>query len=221
MERVLIFSPHPDDDIIACGGTIARHIHEGHSVTILYLTSGEAGSINHSPEELARIREAEASRAAAKLGVFDLIFLRNADGYISFDRVLLEQLISIIRENQPTMVYLPHGQESANDHQITNLLGTEACKRAAGPWYQNCGLKPWSVKTVWGYEVWTPLQSYQLAVDITDYIDIKMAALSEHKSQLASIAYDDAAQGLNRYRGIMSGMGKYCECFQLLKTSWE
>jgi len=68
------------------------------------------------------------------------------------------------------------------------------------------------------YEVWTPLSQYNLAVDISDFMQIKLAALREHKSQLAAIAYDEAVQGLNRYRGVTSGAGQYCECFQLIKA---
>jgi LmbE family N-acetylglucosaminyl deacetylase len=66
------------------------------------------------------------------------------------------------------------------------------------------------------YEVWTPLQQYSLVVDITPYLDRKLAALNLHQSQLANFRYDQAISGLNRYRGIMTGKGNYCECFQIL-----
>jgi hypothetical protein len=49
----------------------------------------------------------------------------------------------------------------------------------------------------------------------------KLAALGEHRSQLADIAYDEAVQGLNRYRGVTSGAGQFAECFQLIKTNLE
>lgn len=218
MEKVMIFAPHPDDDIIACGGTIARHIQMENPVSIVYLSSGEAGSLEYSPEELGPLREAEARRAAAILGADDLTFFRNPDGYISFEQTQLEKLIRLIREKKPTMVYLPHAGESVRDHQLTHQLVMEACKRAAGPWFQNCGSEPWSTSTILGYEVWTPLQTYNLIVDISDYMDIKLTALREHQSQIATLAYDEAVQGLNRYRGVMSGAGKYGECFQLIKA---
>ncbi len=218
MERVIIFAPHPDDDIIACGGTIAKHIQKGNELAITYISSGEAGSLSYSAEELASLRKEEARRAAAHLGVYDLIFLNNPDGYISFTREPLEQIVKLIREKKPTMVYLPHEREANRDHQTTCQLVIEACKRAAGPWFQACGPDPWSVSSVLTYEVWTPLHTYNLVEDISDYIDVKLAALREHKSQIESIAYDEAVQGLNRFRGVMSGAGQYCECFQILKA---
>ena len=218
MERIMIFAPHPDDDIIACGGSIAKHVQKGNHVSIVYLSSGEAGSLSFPPEELANIREEEARRAAGMLGVADLIFLRNPDGYLSFEREELEKMIRLIRSKKPTMVYLPHEKESVRDHQQTHYLVMEACKRASGPWFQACGKEPWSVTSILAYEVWTPLQSFALTEDISDFISIKLAALRKHQSQLADIAYDDAIEGLNRYRGITSGTGQYCECFQLIKA---
>lgn len=218
MKKVLVFAPHPDDDIIACGGSIAKHIQNGNSVSIVYISSGEAGSLSSTPEALADIREEEARRAAGLLGVDDLLFLRLADGYISFERKALEDLVRLIRNKKPDWVYLPHEAESVRDHRQTHDLVMEACKRAAGPWFGDCGRDIWSVETILAYEVWTPLQNVAVTVDVTDFMSQKLAALRAHQSQLTDIAYDQAVEGLNRYRGITSGAGKYCECFQVIKT---
>ena len=43
MENIIVFAPHPDDDIIGCGGSIARQLQQGNKVSIVYLTSGDAG----------------------------------------------------------------------------------------------------------------------------------------------------------------------------------
>jgi LmbE family N-acetylglucosaminyl deacetylase len=217
MEKLLIFAPHPDDDIIACAGTIAKNVQQGHPVSIVYISSGEAGSLSYGPEELTLIRETEARQAANLLGVTDQLFLHNPDGYITFVQEIMEALVSIIRAQQPTMVFLPHEGEDVHDHRQSYQLVMEACKRAAGPWFPACG-QPWSVDTILAYEVWTPLSQYNLAVDISDFMQVKLAALREHKSQLSTIAYDEAVQGLNRYRGITSGVGQYAECFAIIKA---
>jgi len=217
MEKLLIFAPHPDDDIIACAGTMAKNVALGNPIAIVYLSSGEAGSLSYGPEELALIREEEARKAAALLGVTDQLFLHLPDGYITFGREAIEALVSIIRAQQPTMVFMPHDGEAVHDHRQSCQLVMEACRRAAGPWFPTCGM-PWSVNTILAYEVWTPLSQYNLAVDISDYMQIKLAALREHKSQLNTIAYDEAVQGLNRYRGITSGVGQYAECFAIIKA---
>ncbi len=219
MEKLLVIAPHPDDDVIGCGGTIARCIAQGSQAAIVYMTSGEAGSLGCSPAELSALREEEATSAAALLGVRDLVFLRQADGYIAWNQKLVEALVSIIRSRRPSMVFLPHSGEAVRDHQQSSQIVLEACKRAAGPWFSACGQQPWSVDKILAYEVWTPLERFNLTVDISAFMQLKLDALRRHKSQLADIAYDEAIQGLNRYRGITSGTGQYAECFQLTKAT--
>ena len=217
--RVLVVAPHPDDDVIGCGGSIIRHIRKGHSVTAVYMTSGEAGSLVHPKDELRRIREAEAREAASVMGYGDLIFLRNADGCLLADGEHLTSLVRIIRKKRPVMIYFPHAGEGCRDHRITHEICAEAVHRARGPWFQECPGEPWSVESVLCYEVWTPLQEVSYTEEISDCIDLKLEALHRHRSQLASIPYDDAVRGLNRYRGVMTGRGSYCECFQILSAA--
>ena len=62
--NVLVAAPHPDDDVIGCGGSLIKLTRAGHRIIIVYLTSGEAGSIDHTKEELLLIREREARQAA-------------------------------------------------------------------------------------------------------------------------------------------------------------
>jgi LmbE family N-acetylglucosaminyl deacetylase len=218
--RVLIFSPHPDDDLVGCGGSIAKHIKQSNEVVIVYMTSGDAGSLKYSKEELAKIREEEARKATKILGVKDLIFLRNPDGYVKYNKTNLVKIINIIREEKPELVYIPHKNDAHKDHMRTHELVVESIGRASGPWFQECKGKPWSVNTILCYEVWTPLQEISYIEDITEFIEFKIKALTQHKSQIKDIQYDEAVRGLNRYRGITSGKGRYCECFQVLKITY-
>jgi LmbE family N-acetylglucosaminyl deacetylase len=217
--KVLVFAPHPDDDLIGCGGSIAKHIKQGNQATIVYMTSGDAGSLKYSKAKLRKIRENEAKTAAKALGVKDLIFLRNPDGYLEYDEKNLTKIISLIRGKRPNFVYAPHRNEANKDHAKTNEIVLESIGRASGPWFQECKGKPWSVDTVLCYEVWTPLQEVSYVEDITKFIELKIKALEQHKSQIQDIQYDRAVRGLNRYRGIMTNKGKYCECFQVVKLA--
>lgn len=217
MARIMFFAPHPDDDVIGCGGSIAKYVKNVNQVSIVYLTSGDAGSLKYSKPELANLREEEARKAALLLGVTDLTFLGCPDGYIEYNKENLIKIISIIRSKQPHKIYIPHNKDAVQDHMITHKLIIEASNRAAGPWFQECEGKPWSVDTILGYEVWTPLQNINYSEDITSFIDIKIEALKQHKSQIEDIRYDEAIKGLNRYRGAMTGIADYCECFQIIK----
>ena len=218
METVMVFAPHPDDDIIGCGGSIARHVQQGKQVSIVYMSSGEAGSLQHKSEDLARLREGEATAAAHSLGVTDLTFLHFPDGYLEFNKEGLDCIVTLLRAKKPILIYLPHSQDAVPDHQITNRLVLEGCRRAAGPWFPEYGKEAWQPKTILGYEIWTPLQFVGYSEDISSFMADKLAALRMHRSQIDGIAYDQAIQGLNRYRGIMTGKGDYCECFQLIQA---
>ncbi|MDW8034148.1 MAG: PIG-L family deacetylase [Nitrososphaerota archaeon] len=216
MKNVCVFSPHPDDDLIGCGGSMYKHVKHGNKVTVVYMTSGEAGSVKYKKEELRKIREMEAKNATKILGIDDLIFLRNPDGALEYNEENIRKLVEIIRNKRPQIVYIPHEKDSHKDHIATNRLVVESVRRAGMlslNLYRGC---PWLVETILCYEVWTPLQDFSFVEDITEVIDLKIKALREHKSALAEVKYDEAIQSLNRYRGIMTGKGKYCECFQLL-----
>jgi LmbE family N-acetylglucosaminyl deacetylase len=97
----------------------------------------------------------------------------------------------------------------------------EGCRRAAGPWFAEYGQQPWQVETILGYEVWTPIQADGHSEDISNFMSTKLQALQKHRTQTKTIQYDDAVQGLNRYRGIMTGKGDYCEYFQIVRTQYK
>lgn len=218
MAEILVFAPHPDDDVIGCGGSIRKHIENGNNVSIVYLSSGEAGSLNYSKAELALIRENEARSAARIQGVSRLIFMRIPDGYIRCTENNLIALVNILREIMPSCVYLPHASESVLDHREAHHLIMEACGRSAGPWFQECSGDPWNVARILAYEVWTPLSRISYVEDISLYMDNKLEALRAHQSQLTDISYDQAIEGFNRYRGIMTGSCLYAECFEVIKA---
>lgn len=218
-KHVLAFAAHPDDDLIGCGGSLAKHVKLGNYVSACYLTSGEAGSLQHSKKELASIREDEAKKAAKIIGFTGIIFLRNRDGYLEYKEPILKQIVDLIRSKQPHIVYVHHRLDAHEDHRVTSRLVNEAIARASMPIFQECKGQPWSVGTVLAYEVWTPLSEFNYVEEISDFMTIKIAALKKHRSQMEIIRYDEAAEGLAKYRGAMTGKGKHCEVFAVSKIT--
>ncbi len=217
--RTLVFAPHPDDEILGCGGLMTLLVMRGSPVSVIYLTSGEAGSLDKKPAELAGIREEEARQGLAVLGITDLLFLNNPDGYLEYSRANLNNIVAIIREKKPELVLAPQGGDDHPDHRVTYQLVIEAVRRAAGEWFAGCGRDTWRVGQLLCYEVLTPLTHVSYVADITDAMDLKLAALRKHSSQLSSTSYDEAIMGLNRFRGVASGEGRFCECFQVERGS--
>lgn len=214
----MVFAAHPDDDVIGCGGSLAKYAN-GSSITVVYMTSGGAGSLTYSKEKLAKIREEEARKASDVLKIKDLVFLRNPDGYLQYSQDNLVRLINLIRQKQPNTIYTHSSNDTHADHRITNQLVTQAVFRAAGPWFQETKGKPWRTDTVLAYEIWAPLPAVHYSEDITQFMDKKLEALRQHKSQIRDIRYDEWVEGLNRYRGGATGVGKYVEAFEVVKIS--
>ncbi len=217
MKKVLVFAPHPDDEMIGCGGTLALHAQKGDQVTVVFVTSGEAAALQADPSELARTREQEAKDAGEVLGFQTPQFLRVPDGYVSYTPEVLKKMLKLVREQKPDIVYMPHAQEGHRDHRMVHELALEAVNRAGAKAFGDLWTEAWTVPTILGYEVWTPLTEYQLVVDISSVIDQKIKALQKHASQMKAVKYDEAARSLSRYRGVLTQVGDYAECFQVLK----
>lgn len=204
--RALVVAPHPDDEVLGCGGTVALLTQKGASVTIITATDGEATKgVPDRPEEIARRRRAEAERSAAALAATPR-FLGLADGSLSEQRQeLTTALRAAIGELDPEVVFAPWPLDATSDHGAVADAVAAAITDAEGP-------------EVWGYEVWTALVPNRL-VDITPVIERRRAALAAHET--ASQALDlSAGEGLARWRSLhgLGGRG-WVEAFLALPAA--
>jgi N-acetylglucosamine malate deacetylase 1 len=210
MGRVLVISPHPDDDVIGCGGTLRRHVLGGDEVRVIYLTSGEEGGHGRPAEETARLREDEARQAAGMLGLQEVEFWRLRDGRCRAEQGLVDRLRRIITEWQPQRIYVPHDREMHPDHRAAARLVRRARTGAVGTD---------TAPQVAMYEVWTPIQQIDEVTDISAHMEEKLAAVCAHKTQCDVLRFDEAVRGLNRYRGEMHSWpgGDYAEIFTWMR----
>ena len=210
MKRILVVSPHPDDESVGCGGTVRRHVLAGDHVHVLFLTRGEGGGHGRPPQETAILRRAEAEGAGAILGVAELEFWEEPDGALSAEAALVSRLGERIAALAPSLIYVTHDQETHPDHQAA----AQAVRLAVG------GVDPDARPDVLTYEIWTPLQQVDEIIDITSVVAVKRRAIRAHASQCDVIAFDDAILGLNRYRGEMLSWpeGDYAEVFARMKV---
>jgi LmbE family N-acetylglucosaminyl deacetylase len=214
----LSFGAHPDDIEIGCGGTELLLRGQGCEITHAIATSGEAGHGSANPAELARTRESEATEAARRIGATSVEFLRLQDGLTHFTREQKIRVIALIRRVRPDVVFVHSSRDRFPDHRVVHELVMTAIAGAAGPWYAEAGGSPHSPRSVYGYEVWHPLEAPTTFVDISSVIERKIEAIRCHRSQMQPIAYDDAFLGLARYRGALSGEGRYAEAFEVVRT---
>jgi LmbE family N-acetylglucosaminyl deacetylase len=202
-ETILVIAPHPDDESIGCGGSIAMHRARGDRVVVLFLTSGEMSMKDLPDEQVRAIREAEALQALAFLDAESVGFLRLPDGHLADD---LERsaaaVANAIRDLIPDRIYLPHEREDHADHAaaLPMLARAYAMLNRGEPW-------------LLGYEVWTPMERYDHVEDVSAVHEKKLSAVRCHQSQLKQFAYDRGVAGLNAYRGAMAAHCGFAEVF--------
>src|SRR5688572_17422308 len=176
MKRVLVISPHPDDEAIGCGGTLRKHVVEdGAAVHVIFLTSGEKGGHGQAADQTPRLRERESSAAQRILGVQEIEFYREPDGGVRVYASVVKRLAEKLRKWRPDVVYAPHDDEMHPDHRAAGRLVRAALK----------GASRWPA--VLTYEVWTPLQRMDEIIDITPYANVKRRAIRAYRSQCAEI----------------------------------
>ena len=209
MSRILVLSPHPDDESLGCGGTLRKHVDDGDIVSVVFITSGEQGGHGRPAEVMRRVREAEAARAARTLGVEHIEFWGEPDGALRATSAVVDRLRRKISELRPHLIYLPHEREAHPDHRAVARALRAAMRD------NNGGAHRPAVRM---FEVWTPIERMDVIVDITPYIEVKLKAIRKYRSQCQVMRFDDAARGLARYRGEMHSWpeGEYAEVFALL-----
>ena len=201
--RVLVLSPHIDDDVIGCGGVIRQHADLGAAIVSVYLRDGGA------------TRESEARRAAEIIGVSELIFLRwgpaantrrwgpvpTAKSLIPIQRDTIKGLREIIENTKPEVLYAPFFLDPHPDHASATYLLDAAMSSCRTP-----------IERLYLYEVWGPLVP-DVLIDITKQADVKRRAINAHCSQVENINMGDGILGLNRYRAEMNRIQGYAEAY--------
>lgn len=199
VERVLGVFAHPDDPEFFCGASFARWAALGAEVTFVIATSGDKGSADPTMtgERLAAIREEEERCAAAALGVNEVIFLRYPDGELYPTLDLRRDITRIIRMKQPDLVVTldptVYWWETRGlnhpDHRAVGAATLEAVFPTARDRLnfveleRDEGLSVHKTPLVY---IAGPAQP-TTKIDVTDYIEQKIAALRHHVSQIADM----------------------------------
>ena len=129
----LVLAPHPDDETLGCGATIMRKLAAGTSVQIVIATDGRywPPKAKLSADALAEIREEEAHRAGAILGLprENISFLRFEDGRLAEHRRLLrDRLVDIFDKMNPKEIFAPSIIDTHPDHRVLAQLGRELAR---------------------------------------------------------------------------------------------
>lgn len=178
---VLAFGAHPDDVELGCGGTIAKEVASGKKVGIVDLTRGELGSRGS-----VEIRNSEAAKASAILGITTRENLNMRDGFFINDEKHQLQVIEIIRKYKPEIVLCNAIDDRHIDHGKASKLVSDACFLSGllkiETTYNGEVQLPWRPKVVYHYIQWKNIAP-DFVIDITGFNDQRMASILAYSSQ--------------------------------------
>lgn len=218
--RVLSVFAHPDDQEFTVAGTLAKWARAGSEIVTVCLTSGSAGSNQYtSPdvtrEALAPIREAEQREACRLLGIAEVVFLGYEDGMLEPSLALRRDLARLIRRYRPEAVVCGdptvrfYGTSYLNhpDHRVAGDVTLDAVFPAAEtrlifPELLAEGLEPHHVGAVFIHGSDRP----DTFVDIAAVLDVKLAALKAHRTQMGEWDPTEMIREWARQQGKRRGL---------------
>lgn len=228
--RVLSIHAHPDDQEFTVGGTLAKWALAGSHVVTVCITSGGAGSNEHTPPEMTRealvpIREEEQRQACRVLGISDVIFLGFEDGMLQATLDLRRELTRVIRRFRPDAVvcgdptvryygsmYMNHPDHRAASDAALDAVFPSAETRLIFPELLAEGLEPHKVRAVFIHGSDSP----DTFIDISESLSAKLAALKEHRTQMGTWDPTDMITGWAKMQGAPRKL-EAAESFRLMR----
>lgn len=127
--RMLFFAPHPDDELLSCGGTILKYSELGTEIIVVLVTQGLGGYVKEEDKDsIAKVRENEYKNATKHLNVDEIINLKLDEVQVNRENVKL--FTNIIRDHEPDLIFSPHVSDTHRAHRATAELAKEAVYHA-------------------------------------------------------------------------------------------
>ncbi|MDR3450385.1 MAG: PIG-L family deacetylase [Alphaproteobacteria bacterium] len=193
---ILVIAPHPDDETLGCGASIAKARELGQKVRVVIVTDGRASGYKPptTPDQVAAMRRDEALAAIQILGVGaeDVVFLEVPDGNAAQHIAQIEEgLARQIETIQPRLIFSPYGIDEHPDHRAVAEAMEKACRKVPG------------TRRIFEYPVWFwlhhalamithPERARQLRyVKTRAYTRRKRAAMEAYRSQFPHLVGED------------------------------
>ena len=214
-KKILVVAAHPDDEVLGCGGTMARHASNGDKVHVLFMSAGVGSRENVKNDEINE-RRICAKQASKILGSQSPQFLNFPDNRMDSISLLdvVKSIELVIQEIGPDVVYTHHIGDLNIDHQITHKAVLTACR----PQPES------SVKEIYSFEVlssteWSTNNPFipNYFVDISDTLELKVSAIKAYNSELRTFPHArsiESIKALAKYRGASMGI-RAAEAFKV------
>jgi LmbE family N-acetylglucosaminyl deacetylase len=207
-KTILVVAAHADDEALGCSGTLARHVAEGDSVHLLFMTDGVGAREVVADEAGARLSAAEQAAEILKVSsVMNLSFPDNSmDALPLLD--IVKEVEAKIKEINPEIIYTHHIGDLNVDHQIAHKAVVTACRPQPG----------FSVKAIYAFEVLSSTEWQtpsvlpfipNVFIDISDYLSIKMQVVTAYEDEMRDLPHSRSLKHvelLAQHRGYCVGV---------------
>jgi LmbE family N-acetylglucosaminyl deacetylase len=223
MKKILVIAAHPDDEILGCAGTVARLVKQGYQAYTLILGEGIEARYKrkNTKKAVAEVRKlkSNAQKANKIIGVKKIFIFNFPDN--SFDSLPLLKIVKVIEKVKekvrPDLIFTHFEKDLNIDHQITYKAVITATRPLVDETVREIYSFSNPSSTEWSY----PLSfSPNVFFDVTDTLDLKLAAVKKYKSELRELPHPRSLKGIKldaQYWGMRTGLG-YAEAFKCVRS---
>jgi LmbE family N-acetylglucosaminyl deacetylase len=221
--NILCVAAHPDDEVLGCGGTLARAAREGHVVSIVIVgegvTSRHARREDADPLALQSLRRS-AEAAADVLGAKEVVLLGLPDN--RFDGLPLLEIVHPLEELmarfRPELIYTHSGSDLNIDHAIVNRAVVTATRPLPGSLVREVLAFEIASSTEWGFHEQANRFHPRIFVDVSGTLETKLDALRCYAGEMRPFPHPrsrEALMALAQWRGSTAGLPA-AEAFELI-----
>ncbi len=216
MKKILVIAPHPDDEVLGCGGTIIKYSQKGDAVFVCYFTKAYGPDWS---EQFLEERPKEIEMANQLLNIKKAYFLDFPT--LKLDTVpqkeLYQALAKVMSEVKPEILLIPHKGDVNKDHRLVFEVSLSAARPTVGSKIKKILAYETLSESEWGQviEPFIPNVYY----DISETIKQKLEAMAAYKSELKPFPHPrslEAVEALAKKRGSEAGL-KFAEAFILVR----
>jgi LmbE family N-acetylglucosaminyl deacetylase len=222
---ILVVAAHPDDEVLGCGGTMARLARDGREVRIAILAEGMSARYaqreDADPQQLQQLH-ARAQQAADKVGAKELVLCKLPDNRL--DTVPLLNVVKLVEEVvirfRPEVIYTHHPGDLNVDHGVVHRAVLTATRPVAGQCVKEIYAFEVPSSTEWAFQELQPVFRPNVFMDITETLETKIEALACYDTEMRKFPHPRSTEALRAIAarwGSVAGL-QAAEAFELVRS---
>jgi LmbE family N-acetylglucosaminyl deacetylase len=223
--KILAIVAHPDDEVLACGGTLRLLANEGHEITIAILGEGITSRYKERANAESPLLEdlhVSAEKVSLMLGASRLILEKLPDN--RFDTIPTLDVVKIIEalvvEVRPHTIYTHHAGDLNVDHRVVHRAVLTATRPIAGHVVRDIYACEIASSTEWSFQRFDPIFRPNVFVDISETLEVKLAAMEVYTSEKRPFPHPRSPEALRatamRWAAATGCMA--AEAFELIRS---